>query len=132
MGSEDASKQISVIVWLKPNNKAGLDSMVEEMYDKSSARYHQFATLKQINDQFAPSTQQVGAVRDFLSGHNMQVTSTGANNLFVVAQGRVGDAQTAFNTHINRMMVNGRMHRVTTSQLPLPDRRVRLWRRCRG
>ncbi|MGD0444395.1 MAG: S53 family peptidase [Edaphobacter sp.] len=115
MGPEDPSKQISVIVWLNPNNKAALDSMVAEMYDQSSARYHQFATLKQINDQFAPTSQQVGVVRDFLSGHNMQVTSTGTNNLFVVAQGRVGDAQTAFNTKINRMMVNGTMHRVTAS-----------------
>jgi subtilase family serine protease len=46
----------------------------------------------------------------------MKVTTTAANNHFVVAQGSVGDAQTAFNTQINRAMVNGAMHRVTTTE----------------
>ena len=116
MGPEDASAQISVIVWLNPNDKAALDTMVEGMYDKSSARYHQFMTMKQLDDQFAPTARQVGVVRDFLASHNMQVSSIGPNNHFVVAQGRVGDAQAAFNTRINRLMVNGRMHRVSASK----------------
>jgi subtilase family serine protease len=116
MGPEDESAQISVIVWLNLNGKAALDTMVEGMYDRSSANYHQFMTVKQLDDQFAPTAQQVGVVRDFLTSHNLQVTSTGPNNHFLVARGRVGDAQTAFNTRINRMMVNGRMHRVNASK----------------
>ncbi len=115
MGPEDASKQISVTVWLNPNNQALLDSTVAQMYDKSSARYHQFMTMDDLNKQFAPTAKQVGMVRDFLAAHNLQVTSTDANNHFVVAQGQVGDAQTAFHTQINRMMINGKMHRVSTA-----------------
>jgi subtilase family serine protease len=115
MGPEDASTQISVTVWLNPNNKAALDTMVQQMYDNSSPNYHKFLTMDQINDQFAPTAKQVGVVQNFLASHNMQVTSTDTHNLFVVAQGRVGDAQTAFNTKINRVMVNGTMHRVTAS-----------------
>jgi subtilase family serine protease len=116
MGPEDQSKQISVTVWLNLHNKAALDTMVQQMYDKTSANYHQFLTLKQFNDQFAPTAKEAGVVRDFLAAHNMKVTTTAANNHFVVAQGSVGDAQTAFNTQINRAMVNGAMHRVTTTE----------------
>ena len=54
-------------------------------------------------------------VRDFLASHNFKVTSTDTNNHFVVAQGRVGDAQAAFNVQINRVMVNGATHRVSKS-----------------
>jgi subtilase family serine protease len=115
IGPEDESKQISVTVWLNPNNKAAFDAAVSEMYDKTSPHYGQFLTMKQLNEQFAPTAKQAGTVRDFLTSHNMQVTSTGPNNLFVVAQGRVGDAQTAFNTKINRMMVSGQMRRVTSA-----------------
>jgi len=115
LGPEDVSKQISVTVWLNPQNKAGLDTTVEQMYDKSSPSYHKFLTLKEFQSQFAPTAKQVGVVRAFLASHNMQVTSTEAHNLFVVAQGSVGDAQTAFNTNINRVMVNGVAHRATTS-----------------
>jgi len=121
MGPEDESKQISVTVWLNPNNKAALDSMVEQMYDKSSSSYHRFLTMEQMNAQFAPTAKQVGVVRSFLAGHNMQVTSIAANNLFVVARGRVGDAQSAFNTKINRLMVNGTMHRVTAPEPSVND-----------
>jgi subtilase family serine protease len=45
----------------------------------------------------------------------MKVMSTDRNNRFVVAQGKVGDAQTAFNTKINRVMVNGEVHRSITA-----------------
>jgi subtilase family serine protease len=116
MGPEDQSKQISVTVWLNLHNKAALDTMVQQMYDKSSANYHKFLTLKQFNDQFAPTAKEAGMVSDFLAAHNLKVTSTAANNHFVVAQGSVGDAQTAFNTQINRAMVSGAMHRVTTTE----------------
>jgi subtilase family serine protease len=116
MEPEDQSKQISVTVWLNLHNKAALDTMVQQMYDKSSANYHKFLTLKQFNDQFAPTAKEAGMVSDFLAAHNLKVTSTAANNHFVVAQGSVGDAQTAFNTQINRAMVSGAMHRVTTTE----------------
>jgi subtilase family serine protease len=116
MGPEDASKQISVTVWLNLHNQAGLDSMVQQMYDKTSPNYHKFLTLKQFNDQFAPSAKEASVVRDFLTAHNMKVTTTAANNHFVVAQGSVGDAQTAFNVTINRVMVNGQARRVNTPE----------------
>src|SRR5580692_10490889 len=63
MGPEDESAQISVIVWLNPNGKAAMDTMVEGMYDRSSANHHKFMTVKQLDDQFAPTAQQVGVVR---------------------------------------------------------------------
>jgi len=42
LGPEDQSKQISVSVWLNLHNQAALDARVSQMYDKSSANYHQF------------------------------------------------------------------------------------------
>jgi subtilase family serine protease len=116
LGPEDQSKQISVTVWLNLHNKAALDTMVQQMYDKTSANYHRFLTMKQFQDQFAPTAKEAGVVRDFLAAHNMTVTSTDTNNHFVVAQGRVGDAQAAFNTQINRVMVKGAIHRVNTPE----------------
>jgi subtilase family serine protease len=115
MGPEDESKSIAVTVWLHPHNKAALDAAVEQMYDSNSANYHRFLTMKQFNEQFAPSEKEVGVVRDFLAAHNMKVMTTGRNNRFVVAQGKVGDAQTAFNTKINRVMVKGEVHRTITA-----------------
>lgn len=115
LGPEDQAKQISVTVWLNLHNKAALDTMVQQMYDKSSPNYHKFLTLKEFKNQFGPTAKDATAVRDFLSSHNMKVMSIDKNNHFVVAQGRVGDAQAAFNVKINRMMVNGVVHHANTT-----------------
>jgi subtilase family serine protease len=111
VGPEDQSKQLSVTVWLNLHNKATLDSMVPDMYDKNSPNYHKFLTLKEFKAQFAPTAKDVATVRAYLTAHKMKVTSVDKNNHFILAQGSVADAQTTFNTKINRVMVNGVMHR---------------------
>src|SRR5271155_2693648 len=115
LGPEDQSKPISVTVWLNLHNKATLDAMVQDMYDKSSPNYHRFLTLSEFKKQFAPTAKEAATVRDYLNAHNMKVTSIDKNNHFVVAQGRVADAQIAFNTTINHTMINGVAHHVTTA-----------------
>ena len=116
LGPEDESKQISLTIWLNLHNKAALDALVEQMYDKSSANYHQFLTMAQFADRFAPTAKEAAAVRDFLTEHNLKVTSTDKYNLFVTAQGSVADAQAAFHVQINRVMVEGKVHRLNASE----------------
>jgi subtilase family serine protease len=116
MGPEDETKQISVTVWLNLHNRATLDAMVQDMYDKDSPSYHHWLTMEQYKAQFAPTVKDAAVVRDFLAAHNMQVTSVDQNNHYVVAQGHIGDAQKAFNVEINRVLVNGAVHRVSASE----------------
>ena len=116
LGPEDETKQITLTVWLNLHNKAALDARVQDMYDKSSPNYHHFLTMEEYKAQFAPSADDAAKVRTFLAAHNMTVTSIDKNNHFVMAQGRVGDAQAAFNTQINRVMVNGEVRRATAAE----------------
>jgi subtilase family serine protease len=116
MGAEDEAKDISVTVWLNLHNRAGFDGLVRELYDKNSTNYHHWLTVEQFKAQFAPTAEEAAVVRQFLASHKMAVTSTDRNNLFIVAHGRVGDAKSAFNVEINRMMVNGVAHRVPASE----------------
>ena len=116
MGPEDESKEISVTVWLNLHNKAALDSLVQQMYDQNSPNYHHWLTMEQYKTQFAPTAKDAAVVRDFLASHNMKVSVIDQNNHFVVAQSSVGDAQKAFNVQLNRMMLNGVVRRVSTSE----------------
>ncbi|HEX4538524.1 MAG TPA: protease pro-enzyme activation domain-containing protein [Candidatus Acidoferrum sp.] len=115
IGPEDQSKQITITVWLNLHNKAALDAQVAQIYDKNSPSYLRFITMEQYKAQFAPTAKDVAAVTQFLAAHNMKVTSVEQNNHFVMAQGSVGDAQQAFNVQINRMMIDGKEHRVNGS-----------------
>ena len=116
LGPEDQEKQITVTVWLNLHNKAALDSLVQQMYDKNSPNYHHWLTMEQYKTQFAPTAKEAAVVRDFLASHNMKVSMIDQNNHFVLAQSRVGDAQQAFNVQINRVMFNGVVHHVSTSE----------------
>src|SRR5450432_1159867 len=79
LGAEDASKEIAVTVWLRQRNKAELDSMVREMYDKSSPNYHHFLTREQYRSKFAPTAQDAGTVRNYLAANSLKVTSIERN-----------------------------------------------------
>ena len=107
MGAADPSQEISVTVWLNQHNKPSFDALVEQMYDKASPNYHHWLTMDQYKTQFAPTAQEAATVRAYLTSHHLTVTSTDPLNHYLVAHGRVGDAQNAFNVQLNRAMING-------------------------
>jgi subtilase family serine protease len=116
LGAEDASKEIAVTVWLRQRNKAELDSMVHDMYDKNSPNYHHFLTREQYRSKFAPRAKDAGTVRNYLAANSLNVTSIESNNHYLIARGQIGNVQKAFNVQINRVMVNGAIHSVNSSE----------------
>ena len=90
--------------------------LLHQLYDKNSPNYHRWLSAAEFKAQFGPTAQDVATVRDFLETHGLRVKSVHQNNRFVIAEGRVGDAQRAFNTQINRVMVNQQVHRVSTPE----------------
>jgi subtilase family serine protease len=116
LGPENPSKEITVNVWLKQHDKAAFDELVRQMYDKTSPNFHHFLTMAQYQAEFAPTAQEAAVVRSFLAGHNLKVTAADKNNHYLMAQGRIGDVQRAFNTQVNRVMLNGAVHRLNASE----------------
>src|SRR5208282_2149922 len=114
LGPEDPSKLITVTVWLNQHNKAALDDLAREMYRPGSPTYHHFLTREQYRSRFAPSAEEAAQVRSYLMAHNFAITSVDKFNHYVVAQGRVGDAQNAFDVQLSRVNMNGEIHRVTS------------------
>ncbi len=116
LGPENLSKEITVTLWLKQHNQAAFDELVRQMYDKNSPNFQHFLTMTQYQARFAPAAKEVAMVRDFLAGRNLRVTSMDKSNHYVIARGRIADMQTAFNTQINRVMLNGAVHRMNASE----------------
>jgi subtilase family serine protease len=116
LGAEDISKQITVTVWLKHHNQSAFDELVRQMYDTSSPNYHHFLTLEQYHANFAPTAREAAAVRDFLTAHNLTLSSVDKNNHYISAQGRIADVQDAFKVQINRFKINGKIHRANLTE----------------
>jgi subtilase family serine protease len=120
LGPENQSKQISVTFWLNQHNKAGLDELVRQMYDRNSPNYHHWLTLNEYKTRFAPTAAEVSLVRQHLTANNLHVVATDKFNHYVTARGTVADVQRATGVQINRISVNGQAHRVPSSEPNIP------------
>ncbi len=116
LGPENLSKPVTVTVWLNLHNKAALDELVKQMYQKGSPNYHHWLTRDQYKASFAPTAADVATMREYLTSHNLKVTTVDKYNHFISAQGLVSDAQNAFHVQVNRFQLNGTTFRATTSE----------------
>ena len=114
LGPEDPSKMIDVSIWLNLHNRAGLDTLAQELYDPNSSRFHSWMKREDFA-QFAPSDQEASEVSRYFSSHGMRVLSVGPNNLFVRAQGTVANVSKAFHVALNRYQVKDGVYRSNSS-----------------
>lgn len=108
LGPEDATKVINITVRLQQHNIAEREALLTELYTPGSTLYHKWLTAEQYAAKFAPRASEAAAVRQFLEANGFSVTSMHHHNLYIEAQGRIADAQKAFNVQINRFKANGK------------------------
>ena len=120
LGAENPSKQIAVTFWLKQHDKAGLDELVRQMYDRNSPNYHHWLTLKEYQARFAPSAAEMAIVQQHLAAHNLHVVYTDKLNHAVSARGAVADVERATGVQLNRALINGETHRLPSAEPAIP------------
>jgi len=116
LGAEDPAKQIAVTFWLKQHDKAGLDEMVRQMYDRNSPNYHHWLTLKEYQARFAPSAGDMAIVRRHLAANDLHVVAIDKLNHAVTARGTVADVERATSVQLNRVLINGEVHRLPSAE----------------
>lgn len=121
LGLEDASKQITIYVWLSVRNGQSLSDIVEQLYDPNSATYQKWLTPEQITANFTPARESVASVRGFLAAHGLSVSQVGNKNLFVKASGSIENVQKAFNVEIHKFRMNGQTFRANTGDPVIED-----------
>lgn len=109
--AENPATVIDVTIWLNTRNRAAMDALAHELYDRSSPNYRRWLTRQEIAERFAPSAEEAATVRVFLESHNLQVVLTGNDNFFVRARGTVGDVEKAFQVQLNDYMLHGTLVR---------------------
>jgi subtilase family serine protease len=120
LGAEDQSKQIAVTFWLNQHNKAEFDDLVRQMYDRNSPRYHHWLALNEYRARFAPTAGDLALVRQHLEAHNLQVVASDRLNHYITARGTVADVQRATGVQLNRVSMNGEVHRLPSSEPVIP------------
>lgn len=115
LGAVDPGTVITVTAWLKLHNETQLDTLVKGQYKKGSPTYHQWITQDQFNANYGPTSQEVDAVKNFLTGEGLALLAVAENNAYVKVQGTVGAIQRAFHVQIDSYNFRGTNYRSNKS-----------------
>jgi len=110
-GPVDPNTLITVTAWLKLHNQDKLDALVKGQYKKGSSTYHKWITQDQFNASYGPTSQELEAVKSFLTGQGLTVVAVAENNAYVKVSGTVGAIQKAFHVKIDSYTLNGKNYR---------------------
>jgi len=108
LGTANPSQAMEVSIWLNPHDRAGMDKLASQLYDRTSPNYRHFLNRAQFAARFAPTAGEAKTVQEFLEARNLKVVKVGPDNMFVRARGTVSDVQNAFHVILNNYQVNGK------------------------
>jgi subtilase family serine protease len=112
---------LSARVWLTPRNAAQLDAAATAVSDPASPQYGQFISEADYRAQYAPTSDQVSQVSQWLTGAGLSVVSVGPDNHFIAVSGSAASIESAFGTSLAHYVVSGKVERAPTTDLSVPD-----------
>lgn len=104
----DPSQTLDLSLGLRPNDAAGLDTLLQQIYTPGSSQYHHYLTPDEFSQRFAPTEEQVQQVISFLQAQGLTVQNIAANHLLIDATGTVAQVQQAFHVKINTYQYGNR------------------------
>ncbi len=120
LGPADPSTVITATVWLKLQNQAQLDRLVQQLYQKGSPNYQKWVDQNMINANFSPSAQAVKAVQNFLTAHNLTILHVAENNFYIKAQGTIDAMEKTFHVQIENYSFQSKTLRSNTGNPSVP------------
>jgi subtilase family serine protease len=101
LGRLPANQIMSLNIVLPLRNQAGLDQLLTEIYDPSSASYHHFLTVPEFTAQFGPTQADYDAVIQYVKSNGLTVTGGSRDGMDVQVKGPVSAVQAAFHVNIH-------------------------------
>jgi kumamolisin len=99
VGKLPANQSMRIDIVLAVRDQAGLDRFLQDVYDPSSASYHQFLTVEQFTQKFGPSQADYDALVRFAGANGLTMTGGSRDAMDVQFKASVATIETAF--HIN-------------------------------
>lgn len=105
-GHTSPTQPVHLAVTLQLPNPAAVQAFVDDVSNPKSANYGKFITPQQFGQKFGQPAAKVQAVVDYLTSQGLKIKLAGANNMSILADGTVAQAEKAFNTTINNYHSN--------------------------
>lgn len=118
VGSLAASTQIAATVTLAPRDPAALAAYASAVSTPGSSDYHQYLTVAQFRQRFAPTAAQTTALRAALTAQGLSPGPTSANGLSIPLQASAGTVAQAFSVSFQRVRLRGGRTAYSNLQAP--------------
>ena len=112
---------VHLSVGLNLRSGTGIDGFLSALYDPQSPQYHHYLTPDQFTQQFAPTSDQVQEVTNYLQTQGFAVTSIASNNLLIDVVGSVQQVKQSFRTQMNTYSINNRVFHANDSPPSIPS-----------
>jgi uncharacterized repeat protein (TIGR01451 family) len=99
VGRLPASKELKLAIALPLRNQGALSTLLTDLYDPSSPRYHQYLTPEQFTEQFGPTVADYEALAAFAQANGLRVTARHSNRVLLDVSGSVDVIEKTF--HLN-------------------------------
>ena len=129
IGHVSPTQSMRLVLVLPHRNQAGLDSLLQELYDPSSPSFRKFLTVEEFTEKFGPSQEDYDAVIRFAKANGLTVVGTSRNRMNVDVTGSVASIEKAL--HVSLGLYQHPTEKRTffaPDREPTPDAGVQLWR----
>ncbi len=96
-----SNRTLQMSVSLALRNQTQLSSLLHDLYDPSSASYHQFLSVNAFAQQFGPTPDKEQTVENYLTQQGFTVTQTYPNHMLIDFSGPQSLAERVFGVTIN-------------------------------
>jgi subtilase family serine protease len=120
VGDVAPNADISVRVYLRGRDDAGLEAVARSVSDPKSRAYRHFLSAAQVRARFAPAPATVDAVSAWLAGSGLQLVDRPANDAYVAAAGLPAQIASTFGVQLGTYRVRGMDLRGTDTDLSVP------------
>jgi hypothetical protein len=109
---DDAAQlgRVHLVLKRSSQQESALRSLLADMHNPGSPRYHQWLTPDQFGKRFGPADADLAAVQGWLAGHGFHSVRVLPGRQVVEFSGNAAQFRDAFHTEIHKYAVNNEIH----------------------
>ncbi|MDE2460642.1 MAG: S8/S53 family peptidase [Gammaproteobacteria bacterium] len=119
-GPTAAANTITTSIILNVTDPQGLANYVQATLTPGSRNFHQFLTVGQFRQRFAPSNREVQQFVRYLQSFGITVNKIYADNLDITVTGTAAQLNAAFSTELHDYVKNGQRFHRPASKFSMP------------
>lgn len=101
VGHLAGTQRLSLAISLPLRNQAELDDFLQRLYDPQSASYHQYLSVQEFAQRFAPTEADFEGLRKFADANGLNIVDAPANRMVLDVEAPAASIEAAFHVTLN-------------------------------